>query len=286
MTLNELIISIELGLILSILALGIFITFRIIDFPDLTCDGSFALGSVISAVMIKANFNPLIALFFAAIAGAIAGGITAFLNRVIGIKALLAGILVAFMLYSINLRIMGGLANISTLGKPSIFIIFGEFYSLIAIVLILVCILSIIFYTDFGLSLRAAGKNIILSKNLGISITKSYVYALCLSNALIALSGALLCQYQGFADANSGTGMLIIGLVSVMLGERFIDTKSIAILLVLTVFGAIIYRIFIAISLGSSFLGLQSHDLNLITGLMVIAIMWIKRKETETIEYA
>lgn len=277
MSLNEIVMGLEIGLIYGIVALGIFLTFRIIDFPDLTCDGSFVLGSAVSSILIQSGFNPWISLGMAAFAGAVAGGITGLLHRKLKLTDLLSGILVGFMLYSINLRVMGGVPNISLMDDRTIF---GRdpLITLTAIGFGLTAIMAYGLMTDFGLALRSIGQNKKLARNSGVNVGLMTILGLGLSNGVIALAGGLLSQHQGFADIGSGIGTVIVGLASVMIGEKLIPSPSMITRIVSCFIGSIAYRLFIGFALHSDSLGLTSADLNFITGLMIIAIMGLPRR--------
>lgn len=273
----ELLISLEMGLIYGIVAIGIYLTFRIIDFPDLTCDGSFVLGAASSAVLIKSGCNPFLALFLALIAGGIAGLATGLLYTKLRITELLSGILVAFMLYSINLRVMSGVPNITLINEPSIFTGQSPLLVLIVIAGFISLGLSILLKTDFGLALRAIGQNKRLALNNGVNVQFMSIIGLMMSNALIGLGGALFSQYQGFADISQGIGTIIVGLAGLMIGEKLIGFRSLWLVIPACLLGSIMYRIFIAFALHNEFLGLETQDLNLITGFMVICIMLLPK---------
>lgn len=277
MTLNEIIMSLEIGLIYGIVALGIYLTFRIIDFPDLTCDGSFVLGAATSSILIKTGTNPWLSLLAAILAGSIAGVVTAVLYIKFRITDLLAGILVGFMLYSINLRIMGGIPNISLINSNTIFVYLPA-VQLLIIGLATCGIVTYLLLTDFGLSLRSIGQNKRLAQNSGVNISLMTGTGLALSNAVIALGGALFSQHQGFADIGSGIGTVIVGLASVMIGEKILPFQSIAFKTIGCLVGSVLYRLFISFALHGDVLGLTTSDLNLITGFMVIAIIYVSRR--------
>lgn len=277
MILDEVVIGMEIGLIYGIVAIGIFITFRIIDFSDLTCDGSFVLGTVVSGVLIKSGYNPWIATFCSLLAGCLAGLMTGIINTCFRITDLLAGILVSFMLYSINLRIMGGIPNIALIGLDTIFSHTTTILTVLFVISAMVCaLLSYLFSTDFGLAIRTIGQNKRLAQNGGVNVKFMIVTGLALSNGLIAIAGALFSQHQGFADIGSGT--VIVGLASVIIGEKILSYRSIIIQIISCILGSIIYRLLIGVALHSELLGLETQDLNLITGIMVICIMYIQRK--------
>lgn len=277
MTINEILMSIEMGLIYGIVAMGIYLTFRIIDFSDLSCDGSFVLGAAVSSILIKLNYNPWFALLASLVAGGLSGGLTGLLYAKFKVTPLLAGILTSFMLYSINLHVMGGTPNITLMDKPMIF-------SEVPIrVLVILCIfvwmlITYLLRTDFGLALRSIGQNKRLAQNNGVNVLWMTVIGLVLSNALIALGGALFSQQQGFADVGSGVGTVIIGLASLMIGERIMPFQSILMQILSCILGSVIYRLLISFALHSDILGIATQDLNLITGFMVIMIMYISKR--------
>ncbi|MDP3533251.1 MAG: hypothetical protein Q8S31_08215 [Alphaproteobacteria bacterium] len=277
MNLLELLISLEMGLIYGIVGIGIYLTFRVIDFPDLTCDGSFVLGAASSAILIKSGCNPFLALFLAMIAAGIAGLATGILYTKFRITELLSGILVAFMLYSINLRVMSGLPNITLINEPSIFTDQNSLLVLIAIAGFISLGMSAFLKTDFGLALRSIGQNKRLALNNGVNVKFMTIIGLVMSNGLIGLGGALFSQHQGFADISQGIGTVIVGLAGLMIGEKMIGFRSLWLVIPACLLGSIMYRIFIAFALHSEFLGLETQDLNLITGFMVIGIMLLPK---------
>jgi putative ABC transport system permease protein len=267
----EMITSFEMGLIYSVAAIGIFLTFRVIDFADLTCDGSFVLGAVVSAVLIKAGCHPVLALLAAAGAGGLAGLCTGLIHLYFKISALLAGILVAFMLYSVNLKIMSGIPNIALINLPTIFN--AGLLGLIVVVALIVLGLSLLLISDFGLSLRSLGQNKRLAFNCGVNISAVTLIGLLASNALIAVGGSLFSQHQGFADVSQGAGTIIICFASLMIGEKLLPSSAMWLKLLSCVAGALIYRLLIALALHSEWLMLPTEDLNLLTGLLVMAFM-------------
>ena len=278
MTFNEIIMSLEVGLIYGIVALGLYLTFRVIDFPDLTCDGSFVLGSATASVLIQAGVNPWLSLLAALCAGALAGMLTAILYLRLHVTNLLAGILVSFMLYSINLRIMGGLPNISLMDGGTL-LYDAPVLQLLMIACLMCALLSYLLLTDFGLSLRCIGFNTKLASNSGVNVAWMTMVGLALSNALVALGGGLFSQHQGFADVGSGVGTIIIGLASVMLGEKILPFRGVVSGVLSCLLGSVMYRLFIGFALHSDALGLSTSDLNLVTGLMVMAIMVVSKRE-------
>ena len=278
MTLNEIMMSLEIGLIYGIVAIGIYITFRIIDFPDLTCDGSFVFGAAVSSILIKAGYNPWLAIIAALIAGSIAGLATGILYTHLKITDLLSGILISFMLYSINLHVMGGLPNIALAQYNTIFYQTSAIGILCFIALLICLTIGYLFITDFGLAVRSIGQNKRLAQNSGVNIKMMTIIGLTLSNGLIALGGALFSQNQGFVDVGSGVGTVIVGLASVMIGERILQYRSVIVQIISCLIGSVVYRILISLALHSDVLGMQTSDLNLITGIMVIAIMYMPRR--------
>lgn len=262
--------AIELGLIYGLVAIGVYLTFRVINFPDLTVDGSFPLGAAVAASLLVQNVDPFLACFAAMLAGAIAGFITGILHVRWKILGLLAGILTMTALYSINLRIMGK-PNIALLSETTLFnYLPSVLLTLFIIVGIVIIILARFLNSQFGLALRATGINPRVSPAYGINIGKMTLFGLCISNALVALAGALFTQAHGFADISMGTGTLIIGLASVIIGETLITSHRIWLVLISCVLGSILYRIAIAIALNLHVAGLKTSDLNLITAVLVV----------------
>lgn len=291
---QEIIVASEIGIIYGILALGIYLTFRTINFPDLTCDGSFVTGAAVSAILIKSGLNPFVSMVAAAAVGGVAGFATGLLNVKLKIDDLLSGIVVAFMLYSVNLRILGTSPNISLVGEKTIFAVGDSFAISAALVAILLLLLTYLMNSDFGLGLRSIGENRKFAAANGINVNAMIIFALILSNALVGMCGAVFAQYQGFCDVSQGVGCLVIGLASVIIGEKllakiqFIDRLKCKVglknflrlfmIFVFCVFGSIFYRIFIAIAINSDILGLRTQDMNLITGLLIIFVMSRRKK--------
>ncbi len=278
MSLISLMGAVEIGLIFALVALGVLISFRILNFPDLTADGSFPLGGAVAATLIAGGHDPWLASAIAALAGAAAGWVTAWLNVRLNILQLLASILVMIALYSINLRIMGA-PNIPLIGEPTVFAQFigesGENAWLIqpgllaAIIVAAKLGLDFFFASQLGLAMRATGANPRMARAQGISTDRAILSGMALSNALIALAGALYVQTQGGADISMGVGTIVIGLAAVIIGETLIPSRTLWIITLATVLGAILYRLFIALALTADFIGLQAQDLNLITALLV-----------------
>ncbi|MDC0864684.1 ABC transporter permease [Rickettsiaceae bacterium] len=264
--------AIEIGLIYSLVAIGVYITFKVIDFPDLTVDGSFTIGAAVSSSMIFAGYDPYSSTVMSILAGGCAGAITGYLNVRWNILGLLAGILTMTALYSINLRIMGR-PNIAIIDSTTIF---GD-WSIIVVTLLItfftVLFLHRFFVSEFGLAIRAVGINPKVSSTYGIKVGSMKIIALSMSNGIVALAGSLFAQSQGFADISMGTGTIIVGLASVIIGEALIHPKFIWTSLLTCAVGSILYRIAIAFALNAHDIGLEASDLNLITALLVALTM-------------
>ena len=270
-------ISLEQGLIFAVLAIGVFITYKILDFPDMTVDGSFPLGgAVASAILIKGG-NPILALVVATICGAIAGLITGMIHVKLKVTNLLAGIIVMTGLYSVNLRIMGK-SNIPLFSVKHLFN--GNMIPIVTLVILLILAKITIDYllkTKFGFALKALGDNETLVISLGIDEKKLKIYGLMIANSFVALSGAILAQYQGFADVGMGTGTIITGLASIIIGEAIFKKRSFISMSMTVILGTIIYRTIIAMSLK---LGMNASDLKLITSILVVGIIFLKEKKS------
>ncbi|HOB29011.1 MAG: ABC transporter permease [Dethiobacteria bacterium] len=267
--------TIILGLLYGLLVLGVFLTFRILDYADLTVDGSLPLGAAITATLIFNGVNPFLATLAAIPLGALAGLVTGVLHTRFAITPLLSGILSMIGLYSINLRIMGR-PNVPLLRHETIFdVLTGLGLSLrvsqtmIALAVIVVAVVGLYLFlnTELGQALRGTGDNEIMLRSLGVNTDRMKIMGLAISNALVALSGALIAQYQGFADINMGIGMIVIGLASVIIGEVVLGVKSILGRLCAVVVGSILYRLAIALVLQIGFI--EYTDLKLFTALLV-----------------
>ena len=265
------------GIIWGIMTLGVYITFKVLDFPDLTVDGSFALGGAVSAILISNGMNPFITLFFSFLAGSLAGLVTGVLNTKLQIPGILAGILTMIALYSINIRVMGGRPNIPLLGMATSLTIIQDILSLSKVIsdllvgfifsVFIVLIMYWFFGTEMGCAIRATGNNEKMIRALGVDTNIMKIIGLMISNALVSLSGALVTQSQGYADVGMGTGTIVIGLASVIIGEVIFGNRfSFLYKLSSVVMGSIIYRIIIAIVLQ---LGLKATDLKLLTAIIV-----------------
>lgn len=278
------------GLIYGIMVLGVFITFRILNFPDLTVDGSFPLGAAIMAVMIVNGFNVFFALFAAFAGGVAAGIVTALIHNRLKVPHLLAGILTMTMLWSVNIRILGNRANLPLMKNHTILtdivewtdgIIPRDYAVLIFFFLVAMCIkifLDIFFRTDMGLTLGALGDNEQMVISQGININTMKGIGVGLSNGLVAVSGAFAAQYQGFADVGLGTGIVVVGLASVMIGEFIYTSNKIWILTLRVIVGSIIYKgiMFLGRYYGYH-IGLTPNDLKLLAGLLIIVCLILAR---------
>lgn len=269
--------AIELGLIYALVALGVYLTFRAINFPDLTVDGSFPLGAAVAAALIVNGTHPVLATLAAFMAGGIAGFVTGFLTVRWKILGLLSGILTMTALYSINLRIMGR-PNIAIMNESTIFTLMTDtqdqrFYIIIGVTVLVTVLLWGFLSSQIGLALRGVGINPRVCPAYGISVGKLTLVGLMISNGMVSLGGALFAQAHGFADVSLGTGTLITGLASVIIGESIFHRGNILVILLSVILGSILYRIFIALALNTQFTGLQASDLNLITSLLVVFAM-------------
>ncbi len=266
------------GVLWGVMVLGVYITFRLLDIADMTCDGSFSLGGCVCAVLIV-NFemNPVLAILIAIAAGALAGCATGLLHTVFEIPAILAGILIQYSLWSINLRIMGGKSNVPLLRNKTIFselvIKTGLRNSIIALIigiiiaLIVISVLYWFFGTELGSALRATGNNEKMIRALGVDTKKTKLLALMISNALVAFAGALVCQSQKYADINMGTGAIVIGLASIVIGEVFFGKiKQFFVTLSSAVIGCCTYFVIRAVVIQ---IGLDPNDMKLISAIIV-----------------
>jgi putative ABC transport system permease protein len=261
--------SIQLGLLYGVLALGIYITFRILQLPDLTVDGSFSLGMAVAAVMTVAG-HPVLALLIAILSGALAGLITGLLQTKLAIHPILSGILVMTGLYTVNLFVMGGRANLPLMGSTTIFLSSKTGVALV-LALTLIVLLSLFFKTRFGLAIRATGDNEDMVRSSSINADFMKCAGLMLGNACVGLSGALIAQYQMFSDVGSGSGMVVIGLASVIIGETIFGKRGVTIGLASAVGGSILYRIIIALALRVELF--PSYALKLISALIVVVAL-------------
>ena len=267
--------TISQGLLWSLLALGVYITFRVLDIADLTVEGSFPVGASVAVTLLVKDVNPVTAILAAALAGGVAGVVTGLLHTKLRIPALLAGILTMIALYSVNLRIMGK-ANISLLGKETTFTLvesaLGVAYSqAVLLVGLISCVLfSVLMYwffgTEIGAAIRATGFNPQMIRAQGVDTNIMLLIGLFFSNALVAVAGSLVAQSNGFADVGMGVGTIVIGLASVIIGEVLFGTRSFKNSLISVILGSIVYRLVIAIVLQ---MGMPPNDLKLFTAVLV-----------------
>lgn len=268
--------TIEQSLIFAIMVLGVYISFRILNFPDMTVDGTFPLGAAISAKLLTLGVNPYLTLLVALIAGAAAGAITGLIHVKLKVKDLLAGILVMTALYSVNLRVMGK-SNIPLFEEDNIF---NTEYSMMITIVVLILIskflLDYLLKTKFGFALKVLGDNENLIVSLGLNEEKYKIYGLMIANAFVAFSGAVLAQYQGFADVGMGTGIIVIGLASIIIGDTLFGKRRRLTGTTIVIIGSILYRGVIAVTLS---MGMDASDLKLITSVIVIIILWIQKQK-------
>jgi len=284
-----------IGLILSLLAFGVFISFRIFAFPDITADGSITLGGAVAGVLLVANVHPALATAAAFGAGALAGATTGILHTRFKINGLLSGILVMTALYSINLHIMGksnlpllsertfasmadaaaqrwiGAVSMQVLGWEVSARDAGVFVFSLLAALVVGAMLYLFFRTNLGTAMQAAGDNAQMIRALGVNVDNMIVLGLALSNGLIAMSGGLLVQYQGFADVQMGIGMVVWGLASIIIGEALVGVRDLGFVIIGAVMGSVLFRLIVALALRG---GLNPNDLKLITaGFVFIALV-------------
>lgn len=287
--------ALTLGLILALLALGVYVSFRIFNMPDMTAEGSVTLGASVSAALLASGHNAVLATLCGAAAGVVAGAITGLLATKCKINALLSGILVMTGLYSVNLHVMGKsniplleMTTLATFAERLGARVFGgtadlnvagwavsvrDMSMLLCALLFiaLVCVLLYVFFrTNLGTAMRATGDNPQMIRALGVSVDAATIFGLAMSNGLIALSGALIAQYQGFADVQMGIGMVVLGIASVIIGEALVGSRAIGLLIVGTVMGSVLFRLLVAVALRW---GLNPNDLKLITAVFVFAAL-------------
>ena len=283
--------ALTVGLILSLLALGVFISFRIFEFSDITADGSITLGAAVAAVLLIHGVHPLVATGAAFLSGAVAGTLTGVIHTRFGINRLLSGILVMTALYSINLHVMGRsnvpLLEVRTLAAQVEYLLASVFGSgadlrlwgwdvamrdaamlLLAFLVVAVvgALIYMFFRTNLGTAMQAAGDNPQMIRALGVNVENMIVLGLAVSNGLVALSGALLAQYQGFADVQMGIGMIVWGLASIIIGEALVGVRQLGLIIAGAVMGSVLFRLLVAIALRG---GLNPNDLKLVTAVFV-----------------
>lgn len=272
--------AIETGFVYALVAFSIYLSFRVLDFPDLTVDGSFPLGAATAATMIVAGYNPWLATLVAVVAGMLAGAVTAFLNVKLKILNLLASILTMTALYSVNLRIMGK-PNVALLGADTqtvlspleawlpipYFMVPVVLFALVTLVVLL--LLWWFMKSEIGLAMRATGANPTMARAQGIHTGMMIILGVAIANGLVGFAGALFAQSQSAADVTMGVGVIVIGLASLIGGEAVLSPKTVLRALIGCVIGAIIYRLAIALALNADFIGLRAQDLNIITAVLV-----------------
>ena len=270
------------GLIWGIMAIGVYVTYRILDYADMTVDGSICTGGAVAAVCITAGMNPYLALVFAILAGMLAGLATGVLHTVFGIPSILSGILTQLALYSINMRIMGLSSNV-TISRTQFDLVLTSEVSTMALinaigkglffVALVIGILYWFFGTELGSAIRATGNNSNMARAQGINTKKMQVLAIVISNGIVGLCGGLLAQYQGNADINMGRGAIVIGLAAIVIGQVvFSRVKNFAWRIAGTVFGAIAYYIVLTVVIWA---GLSTHDLKLFSAIIVAIFLSI-----------
>lgn len=279
--------SVQLGLIYALMAMGNYISFRILNIPDLTVDGSFALGMAVS-VMAAQSGHPILALVLAILAGAAAGVVTGLLQTKIGINPILSGILTMTALYSVNLYIMGGKANQSLFDKETIFKLFRKLFpdgtlgeqlsktlAVLLIVAVIAVALAVFFKTRTGMAIRATGDNeeMVRASSINADLTKCIGFAL--GNACIALAGGLVCQYNQSADTGYGSGMLVVGLASVIIGEAVLRRGGVTRGLIAVTVGAVLYQLIIALALKVNLL--PSYGLKFVSAAIVTIALGMPR---------
>lgn len=272
------------GLCFSGIALGIYISMKIFNIPDITTDGSYALGGIVTGVMLTHAYPLYISIVVVLLAGALAGAITGIIHTKLKINALLAGILVMTALYSVNLTIAGR-SNLPLIGTASVFNLFNltadpnmnTFWMLAVIVIIMVALIGYLLKTDFGIAMRATGSSETMIRALGVNTDRMKIIGLALANALTALSGFLITQLQGYADINMGIGIVIIGLGSVIIGETLIGWFKLSSVwgsLALVLAGAVVFQLVLAITLA---IGVDANMLKLVTAVLVLVIVSLPR---------
>ncbi|MBP1749016.1 MAG: hypothetical protein H6Q52_1555, partial [Deltaproteobacteria bacterium] len=280
--------ALNLGFLYAFVAIGVYITFRIHDFPDITVDGTFTTGAAVTSIMIVSGIHPLIALPASFLTCAAAGSVTAIINTRLNVNSLLAGILVMTGLYSINLHIMGR-SNIPLLNTTEFFSLLGrinpgaprEIWIAICLVVIIAIVwlgVSFFFKTDFGLAMRASGNNPVMARASGINVDRVKIFGVALANGLVGLSGGLVAQYQGFSDIGMGIGTVVTGLASVIIGEAIFKRHSVYAWIATAILGSIIFRFMIALAL---YAGMNPVDLKLMTAIFVLITLFITMRITK-----
>ena len=277
--------AVELGLVFAFVAIGVYLAFRVLDFPDLTVDGSFPLGAAVAAVLIIAGLNAWVASAVAMVAGSVAGLVTAMLNVRFKILNLLASILTMIALFSVNLRVMGK-PNVALLNQETMLTPFygqgiPEYLVRPLFVFLLVAVVVFLVWrfleSDAGLAMRATGANARMARAQGVQTDSQIYLGIALSNALVALGGALFAQTNGFADVTSGVGTIVVGLAAVIIGETLFGKRGLLMALIGCILGSIAYRLAIQLALSSDVLGLKASDLNFVTAVLVAVALVLPR---------
>ncbi|GLS89241.1 ABC transporter permease [Psychromonas marina] len=282
--------TLEIGFIYGLVAIGVYITFRILDFPDLTVDGSFTLGAAVTATLIVAGQNVFLATLLGTLAASCAGLLTAWLNLRFNILHLLASILTMTALYTINLRVMGK-PNVALIMEPTILTPFEGIFGIpdmymkvifVAICAVLAALLVAWFLnTQYGLAMRAVGSNKRMAQANGIVVTEKVYVGLALSNGLVGLAGALFAQTNGFADSTMGIGTIVVGLAAVIIGQSLFASRSMWVIVLSCIVGSILYRVAVSLALNADFLGFKASDLNLITAVLVALALVFPKLRSE-----
>ncbi len=280
---NLIVSAIAQGILWSIVSLGLFISFRVLNIADMTTEGSYPLGAAVCVTLIQAGVNPILAMLISVFAGMLAGVVTGFFITICKIPSLLAGILTMTALLSVNLRVMKR-PNLSLLNYETIFdmmgiVKFSKYLNIIFVGIITVCFLIILIYcffsTELGQALIATGDNKKMALSMGISTDKMTVLGLMLANGMVALAGAILSQNNGYADVNSGLGVIVIGLVAIIVGEIIFGKSTFLMRLIYTVFGAIIYRLLLVAVLKIDLI--DANDFKLISALLIAILLSLPR---------
>lgn len=276
MTVPQIISAVQLGLLYGLLAIGLYVPFRVLDIPDMTVQGSFTLGMIVAAVFAYSG-RPLLGLLVASLAGVISGMVTGLLHTKFKIASILSGILTMTALYTVNLLVAGGKANISLIGKETVYSLVNRYFAnedlaktglTLTIVALTCVILATFFHTRTGLTIRATGDNMVMVRHTSINTDNMIMIGLGIGNGLTALCGGLLAHYNLFADVNAGTGVLVVALAAIIIGETIFRRSGVTLGIISTVAGSIVYRFIFAIAL--KFDVLPSYSLNLISTIIVV----------------
>lgn len=282
--------TLEIGFIYGLVAIGVYITFRILDFPDLTVDGSFTLGAAVTATLIVAGQNVFLATLLGTLAASCAGLLTAWLNLRFNILHLLASILTMTALYTINLRIMGK-PNVALIMEPTVLTPFEGIFGLpdmyMKVIFVALCsvvaalLVAWFLNTQYGLAMRAVGSNKRMAQANGIVVNEKVYVGLALSNGLVGLAGALFAQTNGFADSTMGIGTIVVGLAAVIIGQSLFASRSMWVIVLSCIVGSILYRVAVSLALNADFLGFKASDLNLITAVLVALALVFPKLRSE-----